>query len=161
PPGHGRAGIYAPTPPAFPWPAVSGHKYQRGHALVVGGRLMTGAARLASMACARIAAGLVTIAAPAAAWRVYASASARIMVQPMRESGGLEDILADARKNVVVVGPGAGVSDLTKSQALQALASKRPVVLDADAISVFGTDPQVLFDAVAGPCVLTPHEGEF
>jgi len=147
--------------PAFPWPAVSGHKYQRGHALVVGGRLMTGAARLASMACARIGAGLVTIAAPASAWQVYASGSASIMVQPMRESGGLEDILADARKNVVVVGPGAGVSDLTKSQALQALASKRPVVLDADAISVFGTDPQVLFDAVAGPCVLTPHEGEF
>lgn len=146
---------------SYPWPAVSGHKYQRGHVLVVGGRLMTGAARLASMACARMGAGLVTIAAPASSWQVYAAGSASIMVQPMRESGGLEDILADARKNVIVVGPGSGVSDLTQKHALQALASKRAVVLDADAISVFGTDPQALFDAIDGPCVLTPHEGEF
>lgn len=145
----------------YPWPAHDGHKYQRGHALVLGGRLMTGAARLAALACARAGAGLVTIAAPAQAWPVYAAAMTSVMVLPMRDSGTLDDILADGRKNVIVVGPGAGVSDLTRLHALQALASHRAVVLDADAISVFGADPQVLFDAVAGPCVLTPHEGEF
>src|SRR3546814_10876452 len=83
------------------------------------------------------------------------------MVHPLRESGALDEILADARINAVVVGPGAGISDTTKRQALQALASKRAVVLDADAISVFGSDPQSMFDAIQGPCVLTPHEGEF
>src|SRR3546814_3227393 len=30
--------------PSFPWPSTDGHKYQRGHALLVGGRSMTGAA---------------------------------------------------------------------------------------------------------------------
>src|SRR3546814_6168209 len=83
------------------------------------------------------------------------------MVHPLRESGALDEILADARINAVVVGPGAGISDTTQRQALQALASKRAVVLDADAISVFGSDPQSMFDAIQGPCVLTPHEGEF
>src|SRR3546814_11470324 len=82
------------------------------------------------------------------------------MVHPLRESGALDEILADARINAVVVGPGAGISDTTQRQALQALASKRAVVLDADAISVFGSDPQSMFDAIQGPCVLTPHEGE-
>ncbi|MGB3289078.1 MAG: NAD(P)H-hydrate dehydratase [Burkholderiaceae bacterium] len=145
----------------FPWPSEQGHKYQRGHALVVGGRIMTGAARLAAQACARIGAGLVTVAAPASVWPIYATALTSIMVHPMLESGGLDDILADARINAVVVGPGAGISDTTKRHALQALAGKRSVVLDADAISVFGSDPPSLFDAIQGPCVLTPHEGEF
>src|SRR3546814_12202509 len=80
------------------------------------------------------------------------------MVHPLRESGALDEILADARINAVVVGPGAGISDTTQRQALQALASKRAVVLDADAISVFGSDPQSMFDAIQGPCVLPPHE---
>jgi len=34
-------------------------------------------------------------------------------------------------------------------------------VLDADAISCFSDNPGELFAAMAGPCVLTPHEGEF
>jgi hydroxyethylthiazole kinase-like uncharacterized protein yjeF len=146
---------------SFPWPGPEGHKYQRGHALVVGGRIMTGAARLTAQACARIGAGLVTVAAPASVWPIYAAALTSVMVHPMRESGALDDILADARINAVVVGPGAGVSDTTQRHALQALATRRAVVLDADAISVFGSDPQSMFNAIQGPCVLTPHEGEF
>jgi NAD(P)H-hydrate epimerase len=33
--------------------------------------------------------------------------------------------------------------------------------LDADAITVFQNDPHTLFKAISGPCILTPHEGEF
>jgi NAD(P)H-hydrate epimerase len=35
------------------------------------------------------------------------------------------------------------------------------VVLDADAITVFHENPNELFAAITGPCVITPHEGEF
>jgi len=41
---------------AFPWPAPESHKYTRGHALVAGGAVMTGAARLAARAAARLGA---------------------------------------------------------------------------------------------------------
>ncbi|WP_397473126.1 NAD(P)H-hydrate dehydratase [Pusillimonas sp.] len=145
----------------FPWPRVDDHKYSRGHVLVVGGEIMTGAARLSAMGAARVGAGLVTVAAPAPAWPVYAAALTSVMVQPLDDASNLTDILADVRKNVLVAGPGAGVSEATRQHVLAALATGRSMVLDADAITSFGPSPQALFSAIKGPCVLTPHEGEF
>ncbi|MBF6616231.1 MAG: NAD(P)H-hydrate dehydratase [Candidimonas sp.] len=145
----------------YPWPTLDAHKYQRGHAVVVGGSIMAGASRLAAMACARIGAGLVTLAAPQDVWPIYAGALTSIMVQPMADPDGLADILSDARKNAIVVGPGAGLGQTTRRHVEQALATQRAVVLDADAISVFAAEPQALFRLIDGPCVLTPHDGEF
>lgn len=145
----------------YPWPQPDGHKYGRGHALVVGGEVMTGAARLSALGAARIGAGLVTVAAPASAWAVYATALTSVMVQPLAGAGSLAALLADHRKNAIAIGPGAGVSDITRQHVLAALATRRSVVLDADAITSFAGEPQVLFDAIQGPCVMTPHSGEF
>jgi hydroxyethylthiazole kinase-like uncharacterized protein yjeF len=44
---------------------------------------------------------------------------------------------------------------------LAALATRRAVVLDADALTVFADRPDALFAAIAAPCVMTPHDGEF
>jgi NAD(P)H-hydrate epimerase len=41
------------------------------------------------------------------------------------------------------------------------LQTSKPVVLDADAISVFAERPRELFTAIKGAVVMTPHEGEF
>src|SRR3546814_19840826 len=117
---------------------------------------MTGAARLAAQACARIGAGLVTVAAPASAWPIYAAALTSVMVHPLRESGALDEILADARINAVVVGSGAGISDTTQRTALKALASQRSVVLVAVAINSFGSDPLSIVDALQDHTGFTP-----
>lgn len=145
----------------FPWPDVQGHKYHRGHVLVVGGQTMTGAGRLSARAAARIGAGLVTVAAPVFSWAVYASALESIMVKPFTDMASLQEIYADTRKNVLVIGPGAGVGGQTREHVLGALATGRRVVLDADAITSFATRPEVLLEALNHACVLTPHEGEF
>ena len=71
--------------------------------------MMTGAARLAARAAARIGAGLVTVAAPSAAWPVYAAALTSVIVRPIADAGGFAALLADPRRNAVLVGPGAGV----------------------------------------------------
>ncbi|ANN72005.1 bifunctional ADP-dependent NAD(P)H-hydrate dehydratase/NAD(P)H-hydrate epimerase [Bordetella bronchialis] len=147
--------------PRFPWPRLDGHKYARGHAVVMGGAVMTGAARLSALAAARIGAGLVTVAAPRPAWAVYAAALTSIMVQPMENDRAFADLLADTRKNAIAIGPGAGVADATRAHVLDALATHRAVVLDADALTAFADKPAALFHAIHGPCVLTPHEGEF
>ena len=70
-------------------------------------------------------------------------------------------MLADKRRNVIAIGPGAGVGSSTRQFVLAALATKRAVVLDADALTSFAEAPQDLFQAIVGPCVLTPHAGEF
>ncbi len=147
--------------PQLPSVTASSNKYTRGHALLCGGYPITGAARLAARAAARIGAGLTTIAVPEAGLPVYAAALTSIMVRPLAQPKDLVRLLADVRISALLIGPGAGVKDATREQAHAMLASGRPVVLDADAISVFADRPRELFDAVRTACVLTPHEGEF
>ncbi|MFA5520240.1 MAG: NAD(P)H-hydrate dehydratase [Castellaniella sp.] len=145
------------------WPLtpVSTHKYQRGHVLVRGGAQMTGAARLAALAAARMGAGLVTVAAPREVWPVYASALTSVMVSECSTPAQWHTQLQDARRNALVIGPGAGMSSLTREEVLAALQSDAAVVLDADALSAFAEVPQDFFRALRMPAVLTPHEGEF
>jgi NAD(P)H-hydrate epimerase len=145
----------------LPKATASGNKYTRGHALLYGGYPMTGAARMAARAAARMGAGLTTIAVPCEGLPVYAAALTSIMVQPLREAGDLGALLADPRHTAFLIGPGAGVTDATRDKALDMLKTARPVLLDADAISTFKSRAADLKKAIAGPCVMTPHEGEF
>jgi ADP-dependent NAD(P)H-hydrate dehydratase / NAD(P)H-hydrate epimerase len=145
----------------FPWPRLDGHKYARGHAVVLGGGRMTGAARLASVAALRTGAGLVTVACPADAFPIYAAGSPSVIVEPMRGANEFAQILGDARKNAVLLGPGAGVGAETRAQVLAALAAGKACVLDADALTSFAESPDDLLDRLNDRCVLTPHEGEF
>jgi hydroxyethylthiazole kinase-like uncharacterized protein yjeF len=145
----------------FPWPDAADHKYSRGHALVVGGAVMTGAARLAARGAARVGAGLVTVAAPKAAFSVYAAALTGVIVQPIAGLDDLKVLLADKRRNAALIGPGAGVGAETRDKTLAILAAGKAAVLDADALTGFADNPTALFAAIRGPCVMTPHEGEF
>jgi hydroxyethylthiazole kinase-like uncharacterized protein yjeF len=145
----------------LPRPHPSINKYTRGHALLYGGYPMTGASRMAARAAARIGAGLTTIAVPEVAFAIYAAALTSIMVQPLKHADDLARLLSDHRYTAFSIGPGAGVNAATRARALAMLATATPVLLDADAISVFAQSPDELFHAIRGPCVMTPHDGEF
>jgi ADP-dependent NAD(P)H-hydrate dehydratase / NAD(P)H-hydrate epimerase len=140
------------------------NKYTRGHALIVGGYPTTGASRLAARAAARVGAGLTTIAVPEVAFPIYAAALTSVMVSVLSNHAGRRDLarlLSDMRFKALLIGPGAGVHARTREQVLALLATGRPTVLDADALTVFQDTPSDLFSAIQGPCVLTPHDGEF
>ncbi|HXC07794.1 MAG TPA: NAD(P)H-hydrate dehydratase [Steroidobacteraceae bacterium] len=139
----------------------SANKYTRGHALVCGGYPMMGAARMAARAAARVGAGLTTIAVPEVSFPMYAASLTSIMVRPIKHGGDLTRLLSDARFTACLIGPGAGVDDATFDAAREILACARPVVLDADAITVFASRAAELAQAIRGPCVMTPHDGEF
>ncbi len=145
----------------YPWPQAEDYKYRRGHVVVSGGAELTGAARLAARTAARAGAGLVTVAAPEAAWPIYASALMGIIVRPMRTPEDFAALIGDERVRAMVVGPGAGVTPETRAAALAALGTRRAVVLDADALTAFAKSTETLIAAIKGPTVLTPHEGEF
>lgn len=145
----------------FPWPEAAGHKYNRGHAIVCGGAEMTGAARLAAMGARRLGAGLVTIAAPPDAYAIYAKEEPGTIVKAVANDADFRDLLGDPRKNAVLAGPGLGVSEATRERVLSALSTGKATVIDADGLSAFSEDPDALFEAINGPCLMTPHEGEF
>jgi len=151
----------AALPPLHP----EGNKYTRGHALVWGGWPTTGAARMAARAAARVGAGLTTVAVDVsrseAALPVYAAALISVMVSPVAVPRDLDKLLADDRITGLLIGPGSGAGPDTRARVLAMLQASRATVLDADALSAFKSEPNSLFRAIKGPCVLTPHEGEF
>jgi hydroxyethylthiazole kinase-like uncharacterized protein yjeF len=138
-----------------------GNKYSRGHALISGGYPVTGAARMAARAAARAGAGLTTIAVPAIALPIYAAALTSIMVRPLAAPDDFDRLLDDPRFSGLLIGPGAGAGEETRARVLAMLKSGRPTLLDADAITAFQSDPAALDRAIHGPCVMTPHDGEF
>ena len=145
----------------LPRPQDNGNKYSRGHALISGGYPMTGAARMAARGAARAGAGLTTIAVSSLALPVYAAALTSIMVQPLAVPEDFDCLLDDAHYKAFLIGPGAGTGEETRSRVLAMLETGRPTVLDADALTTFADDPPTLDQAITGPCVLTPHDGEF
>ncbi|RZN30426.1 NAD(P)H-hydrate dehydratase [Bradyrhizobium sp. Leo121] len=151
---------------AFPVPKIDGHKYSRGHVLAVSGdTAATGASRLAARGALRAGAGLVTLASPSDALAVNAAALTAVMVRAVDNAIQFADLLNDRRLNTSVIGPGAGVGPRTRDFVHTALAAKRNLVLDADALTSFADAPERLFEAIrashGAQVVLTPHEGEF
>lgn len=151
---------------AFPQARVDGHKYSRGHAVIVsGGPSSTGAARLAARGALRAGAGLVTIASPSDALTINAAENLAVMVREVDGSAELKDFLSDRRRNAITLGPGGGVGASMREQVLTALASDASVVLDADALTSFAGETGALVSAIGAragrPVALTPHEGEF
>jgi NAD(P)H-hydrate epimerase len=140
---------------------AAGNKYTRGHALLSGGYPMTGAIRMAARAAARVGAGLTSIAVPEVALPIYAAALTSIMVHPIARPLDFSGLLADSRYTALLIGPGSGINETTLERALAMLETRRAVLLDADGISVFAGRAAALTQAIKGPCVLTPHEGEF
>lgn len=129
----------------LPRPRDDGHKYHRGHAVIIGAETYTGATRLAAEACSRIGAGLVTVQSLSQAQVYRATLPADIMVRA-------DELAALNRPTTVLAGPG-GCSDAQASELFEWAAPKH-IVLDADAIRLWST-------LTTKSCIVTPHVGEF
>jgi hydroxyethylthiazole kinase-like uncharacterized protein yjeF len=151
---------------AIPWPTANSHKHSRGRlAVICGGRLQTGAARLASAAGHRIGAGWVSlIAVPEAATILACHETERLIVERLPEQS-LSSLCADF--DAVVLGPAFGLTDGQAGDVLDMVQGfPNPLVLDADALTLIAQCGRggPLWQAVrarTAPTILTPHSGEF
>ena len=117
----------------FPKLRTEGHKYDRGHALVVSGPMeSTGAARLAARTALRAGAGLVSVATSKSAFYINAAQLTAVMVSPYDGPSGLSAILSDPRITAVLMGPGAGQDPEVKELVASVLASDAVAILDAE-----------------------------
>lgn len=157
---------FANEPPLWrahrPRLSEAGHKYDRGHAVVVSGPMsQTGAARLAATAALRAGAGLVTLASPPDALAINAAHLTTVMLAPVADAAALSHLLADSRRNAICLGPGLP-PQTARPLVEAALAAPAAAVLDAGAITAFAGEAEALAGAIGGgTAVLTPHEGEF
>lgn len=155
---------------ALPRRRADANKYSAGQVCaVVGSRLFTGAAVLATTAAMRSGAGAVVCCTPRSAQATIDAHTAEVMVQPCTETeaGGLAgealgtilERLGSA--DAAVVGCGLGRDDATQDLVRTLVRGATvPVVLDADGLRAFAGCAQALADRAGAPLVLTPHTGE-
>lgn len=163
-----RPNLRVNGPALWPLPHLDpeGHKFTRGHAVVMSGSpLQTGASRMTATAALRSGAGLVTLAGPHSSLLVQANHVTAIMLKPVDGVASLSLLLQDHKVRSFAIGPAAGVGEATKANVLAVLGGGPATVLDADALTSFKDSPEILFSAIKyhpeRPVVMTPHEGEF
>ena len=139
------------------------HKGTFGHALLVGGSYgKMGAIVLATSACLRSGAGLVSTYIPKCGYIILQTAAPEAMTitdaNELLLSQPYEDI---NRFDAVGIGPGMGTHGET-SKMLYGLLKKldKPGVIDADALNLLSTQPSLLTQLFQNT-ILTPHPKEF
>ncbi|NKF23276.1 NAD(P)H-hydrate dehydratase [Solimonas marina] len=139
---------------ALPPRVRTAHKGDSGHVLLVGGNhSMMGAILIAGRAALHAGAGLVSVATRDEHAVALTAAQPELMCHRCETPDALQALMV--RADVVAIGPGLGSDDWARSLFAAALASDKPLVVDADALNLLAATPQALHDAI-----ITPHPGE-
>lgn len=132
----------------------SSHKGTFGHVLIVGGDIgMSGAARLAGEAAARVGAGKISIATRLIHSSFLNLQRPELMVHPIENIEDLRILIE--RCDVVAIGTGLGQHEWGQMMLLEVLKSNKPLILDADALNLLSKNPQILKNTI-----ITPHPTE-
>ena len=140
---------------------IDAHKGSAGHLLAMAGSPgKIGAALMVAHGAMRAGAGLATI----ATWPDAAVAIESRVVEIMTSRLSPDDLPARIDqllegKGAVVIGPGFGLCDDARTAVAHVVAAaKVPVVIDADALTLYAGRPEAFASAHAA--ILTPHPGE-
>ena len=129
--------------PRLSAPGADAHKYRRGLLAVIGGA-MPGAALLAAQAAQGAGAGYV---------KLLGGGEIPVPADLVQNASPLDAALSDERISAILIGPGLGRDAAARGHLLCAIAAKKPIVLDADALALVAAKQ-------SGPSIATPHEGE-
>jgi NAD(P)H-hydrate epimerase len=139
---------------ALPPRGANTHKGEFGHVLCIGGEHgMGGAVRLCAEAALRAGAGLASVATRSEGVAALVAARPEAMTHAVEDAAALEVLIR--RADVLAVGPGLGHGDWGRALFEAAAQSGKPMILDADGLTLLAAHPRPLPQAI-----LTPHPGE-
>ena len=152
--------------PYLPAPVPDDHKTSHGHvAILTGSSQVPGAPVLVARGAARMGAGYVSLGSTQA---VFDAAAIQVPEALKHVVSDTDALGPDAwqrfsevveRADALAMGPGLGTGDVQAELLDLALAADKPLVLDADALTLLaGSGRQAL--GRQAPTVLTPHPGE-
>ncbi|MEM1136843.1 MAG: NAD(P)H-hydrate dehydratase [Bacteroidota bacterium] len=138
------------------------HKGTYGHTLVIAGsKGKIGAAQLTLKGVLKSGAGLLTAFVPKCAYQIIQIAVPEAMCLTDKAEEILSEFPNTASYKTVAVGPGIGMEELTQAMLPQLLSNfDKPMVLDADALNILATNPELL-KKIPAKSILTPHPKEF
>ncbi len=136
---------------AWPIPTAEDDKYSQGVVGVAAGSdKYPGAALLCTGAAVAATSGMVR----------YVGSAAPQVVSHYPEVVAASDLDSAGRVESWVIGPGFGTGGASRTWLEEVLASDLPVVVDADALTIAASSPELVRGRSA-PTLLTPHAGEF
>ena len=138
------------------------HKGHFGHVFLIAGSYgKIGAAILASKACLRAGAGLLTVHVPGCGCQVLQASVPEAMVQTDADEHCFTSAIATDQFQALGIGCGIGTDEKTMEAMKQLLtAISLPVVIDADAINILGINKNLLH-LLPVNAIITPHPKEF
>ncbi len=152
--------IWKPRPPGS-------HKGDYGRLLIIGGsENFTGAPAFSALAATKCGTDLVYVASPEKTAQTIASYSPDLITIKLPgdhlKPGAITELERWLKiSNAVVLGPGIGLHEDTAEFVWKVItlaeSASKPLVLDADALKIFGRKTRKL----KTPTVMTPHAGEF
>jgi len=138
------------------------HKGTYGHALLIVGKYGSiGAAVLASRACLRAGAGLVTTHLPQCGLSILQTAAPEAMASIDQHELEVTTVPPLDPYNAIGGGCGLGQNKMTREAVMDLLQkADQPLVLDADALNIIAQAPGAL-QQIPEHSILTPHPKEF
>ena len=134
---------------------LDGHKGRYGHVLVIGGdHGFAGAPIMSAQAAARCGAGKVSLITRPEHVPTMIARQPEVMARGVNSPDEAESLMEAA--TVIAIGPGLAREDWGRGLLERALASGKPLVVDADALNLLADMDEV----GEADWVLTPHPGE-
>ena len=146
----------------FPWKKKKDHKYSRGKLNIFGSQLnMTGSTILSSEAALRVGIGSVKIICSKKTLPIYSSKFPSVLKEEINTLFSLKKLIVKEKNSIFLIGPGAGVNQLTKKRTKLILKNSKYAIIDADALTCFKNNPKELYNLLDKNKIITPHIKEF
>ena len=146
----------------FPWKRKKDHKYSRGKLNIFGSQLnMTGSTILSSEAALRVGTGSVKIICSKKTLPIYSSKFPSVLKEEINNLISLKKLIVKEKNSIFLIGPGAGVNQLTKKRTKLILKNSQYAIIDADALTCFKKNPKELYSLLDKNKIITPHIKEF